>query len=63
MVKACKICHLITKDKGASACSNCKTNDFSTDYSGEVFIVNPAESEISKRMKIDKPGHYALRVR
>jgi DNA-directed RNA polymerase subunit E" len=50
-------------EKTASMCTNCKTQDLSSEYTGEIFIINPEESEVAKRMKISKNGHYALRVR
>lgn len=62
MSKACRICHLIT-EKTASICPNCKTQDLSSEYTGEVFILNPEDSDVAKQMKIAKKGHYALRVR
>jgi len=62
MSKACRVCHLI-HEKTASMCTNCKTQDLSSEYTGEIFIINPEESDVAKRMKISKSGHYALRVR
>ena len=62
MSKACRVCHLIV-EKTANMCPNCKTQDLSSEYTGEIFIVNPEGSEVAQRMKINKKGHYALRVR
>ena len=62
MSKACRVCHMI-HEKTASMCTNCKTQDLSSEYTGEIFIINPEESEVAIRMKISKNGHYALRVR
>ena len=62
LAKACRMCHLIV-DKTASMCPNCRTQDLSYEYTGEVFILNVEESEIAQKMKIKKPGRYALRVR
>jgi RNA polymerase subunit RPABC4/transcription elongation factor Spt4 len=50
-------------EKTASICPNCKTQDISSEYTGEIFILKPEESDVAKRMKIYKKGHYALRVR
>lgn len=61
MAKACKTCHRIV-DEG-NQCPNCKTHNFSKDYSGEVYIINPEQSAIAKKLNIKKPGTYALRVR
>ena len=60
--KACRVCHLIV-EKTVSVCPNCKTQDLSYEYTGEVFILDVTDSEIAERMKIAKPGRYALRVR
>ncbi len=59
--KACKTCHLITKNE--TVCPKCKTHTLSEDYTGEVIIVKPKESIISDYLKVGVPGKYALRVR
>ena len=59
--KACKTCHLITKND--SICSKCKTHTLSEDYTGEVIILKPKESIIADYLKVGVPGKYALRVR
>lgn len=62
MSKACRVCHMIT-EKTANICPNCKTQDISSEFIGEIFILKPEESDVAKRMKINNKGHYALRVR
>jgi len=59
--KACKNCHLITKNE--QICPKCKTHTLSEDYTGEVIIVKPEESKVAEYLKIHIPGKYALRVR
>jgi DNA-directed RNA polymerase subunit E" len=59
--KACKTCHLITKNE--TICPKCKTHTLSEDYTGEVIIINPKESKFAEYLKIHYPGKYALRVR
>ena len=59
--KACKTCHLITKNE--TVCPKCKTHTLSEDYTGEVIIIKPKESIISEYLKVGVPGKYALRVR
>jgi len=59
--KACKTCHLITKNE--TVCPKCKTHTLSEDYTGEVIIVKPKESIIADYLKVGVPGKYALRVR
>ena len=59
--KACKTCHLITKND--VVCPKCKTHTLSEDYTGEVIILKTKESIISEYLKVGVPGKYALRVR
>ena len=59
--KACKTCHLITKND--SVCPKCKTHTLSDDYTGEVVILKPDDSKIAEYLKVRVPGKYALRVR
>ncbi|MHA1358716.1 MAG: transcription elongation factor subunit Spt4 [Candidatus Helarchaeota archaeon] len=59
--KACKTCHRLESEK--QLCSSCKTQSLSTDYSGLVIIINPKGSLIAKKLNIDEPGRYALKVR
>jgi DNA-directed RNA polymerase subunit E" len=59
--KACKTCHRIIENQ--NQCPNCKTHNFSTDFSGEVHIIDPEHSEIAKKLNVKKAGVYALRVR
>ncbi|MGQ4872585.1 MAG: transcription elongation factor subunit Spt4 [Promethearchaeota archaeon] len=59
--RACKTCHLITKNE--SICPKCKTHTLSDDFSGEVYIIKPKESKVAEALKIRIPGKYALRVR
>ena len=59
--KACKNCHLITKNE--TICPKCKTHTLSEDFTGEVIIINPKESKFALHLKVVYPGKYALRVR
>ncbi|MBY8987088.1 MAG: DNA-directed RNA polymerase subunit E'' [Candidatus Lokiarchaeota archaeon] len=59
--KACKNCHLITKSP--TVCPKCKTHSLSDDYTGEVIIIDPKNSEMANYLNIHFPGKYALRVR
>jgi len=59
--RACKNCHLITKNE--TLCPKCKTHSLSEDYTGEVVIIKPKESKIASHLKVIYPGKYALRVR
>lgn len=58
--KACKNCRFISN---GPVCPNCKSTNLSDDWSGLVVIMDPANSEVAKRMGITAPGRYAIRVR
>ena len=58
--QACKNCHFITS---ANICPNCKKSSLSSDWTGEIIIVDIEKSQIAKKVGITKPGRYALRVR
>jgi len=59
--KACKNCHLITRND--QICPKCKTHTLSEDYTGEVIVIKPEQSKFAEYLKIHYPGKYALRVR
>lgn len=56
--RACKICKRILK---TSMCPACKTNETTTSFQGVVVIFD-IQSEIAKRLNIETPGRYAVRV-
>jgi len=58
--KACRNCRFISN---GPVCPNCKSTSLSDDWSGLVVIFDPSDSEVAKRMAIQVPGRYALRVR
>ncbi len=56
--RACRLCKRIVK---TTICPACKTNDTTTSFQGIIVILD-TESEIAKRLKIEVPGKYAIRV-
>ena len=42
--------------------NRCPTAQVTTDWQGYVIIMNPERSEIAKRLNVDRPGKYALKV-
>jgi len=60
-VKACRDCHLISED--VEKCPSCGGGNLSKDWSGYVVVINVEKSVIAKKMQIDAPGKYALKVR
>nr|MDO8084941.1 transcription elongation factor subunit Spt4 [Candidatus Sigynarchaeum springense] len=59
--KACRTCSLIST--GQQICPRCKTHTLSDDFTSVVIILDPAKSEIAKRLNIKEAGKYALKVR
>ncbi|MDH5403939.1 MAG: DNA-directed RNA polymerase, subunit E'' [Candidatus Heimdallarchaeota archaeon] len=62
-MKACRVCRFLIEDKKENRCLSCNSTDLSEDYSGVVIIIDPEKSEIAKKLNVNKPGSYALRVR
>jgi DNA-directed RNA polymerase subunit E" len=58
--KACKTCRMIS---AGPVCPNCKSTNFSDDWTGFVVILEPANSEVAHLMQIKVPGKFAIRVR
>lgn len=58
--KVCKNCRIFVE---GAKCSLCGGSDFSTTWAGVAVIVDPAKSEVAKKMEVELPGKYALKVR
>ena len=58
---ACGECHMILIDE-VDQCPHHPSAHVSSDWTGYVIIVNPERSEIAKRLQVEKPGRYALKV-
>lgn len=58
--KACRNCRYITERTNCPACGN---TSLSSDWSGYVVVRDPENSNLAKRLNINKPGKYALKVR
>ena len=58
---ACAECHLVLED-GVDQCPRNPSAQVSTDHQGYVIIMNPARSEIAKRLGVELPGKCALKV-
>ena len=57
----CSECHLVLED-GVDVCPRNPDARVSLEHQGYVIIMNPNRSEIAKRLKMDQPGKYALKV-
>ena len=60
-MKACRDCHLISED--VEKCPACAGGNLSKDWLGFVVVIDVPHSIIAKKMQIDAPGKYALKVR
>lgn len=44
-------------------CPLCKMSQFSTSWSGRMFILDPAVSQIAQKVEIKDAGEYAIKVK
>lgn len=58
---SCGECHLVLAD-GVDQCPRHPSAPVSTDWQGYVIIMDPSRSEIAKRLQVEQPGQYALKV-
>jgi DNA-directed RNA polymerase subunit E" len=58
--RACRTCKIITDD---NVCPICRSTDLSEDYSGLLVVLDPENSQLAKKLEIEKEGRYALRIR
>tara|TARA_Y100000034_G_C6733765_1_gene325218 strand:- start:260 stop:445 length:186 start_codon:yes stop_codon:yes gene_type:complete len=57
--KACKKCKLIYEK---DVCPSCEGKDVSDNFKGKVEIIDFEKSEISKQLKVNKNGIYAIKL-
>ena len=58
--RACRTCKIITDE---NVCPICRSTDLSDDYSGLLVVIDPENSQLAKKLEIEKDGRYALRIR
>lgn len=58
--KACKKCKLFVE---GDECPICKGKQFSPNWQGRIFILDPTKSEIAKKIGAEMKGEYAIKVR
>ena len=58
--KVCKKCKVFVK---SSVCPNCNSSDFTETWQGHIYILDPAKSEIAKKIEVTTKGEYAIKVR
>ncbi len=58
--KACRECRFLVAE--GDKCPNCGNATFTTFWRGYVVILNAENSEIAKKMGIERKGKFALRL-
>jgi DNA-directed RNA polymerase subunit E" len=58
-LKACKNCKTITDQNKCPRCGG----EVSREWQGYLLVMDPEKSEIARKMGINAPGRYALRVK
>lgn len=60
--KACRRCKsLVPKD--ATRCPVCGSTDLTEDWEGAFIVLDVERSLLAKKLGIEKPGKYAIKVR
>jgi len=59
--KACRNCHMLVP-QNATRCPNCGSQDLTEDWKGVIIVIDPEASVLAKKLKIEKPGRYAVLV-
>jgi len=57
--KACKRCKFFFEEE---ECPNCKTTQTVTNWKGRIFILDGKNSDIAKKIGVEKEGEYAIKV-
>ncbi len=58
--KVCKNCKIFVE---GNECPICKSTDLSTNWQGRIFIADPKNSKIAKKINAKVKGEYAVKVR
>jgi len=59
--KACRNCHMLVPPE-ATRCPNCGSTDLTEDWKGVIIVIDPESSTLAKKLKIERPGRYAVLV-
>ena len=58
--KVCKRCKMFVD---GSECPVCKTNQFSTNWQGRLYIIDSSKSIVGEKIGLSSKGEYAIKVR
>ena len=59
--KACRKCRYLVDIK-ADKCPNCGSEEFTKLWRGYIIVVDPANSQVAKKIDAKIPGLYAIKV-
>ena len=57
------VCRNCNRVVDGEACVVCGSHNLSDDWAGYLVIIDPKNSEIAKKLGIELPGRFALKVR
>ncbi|MEM3127063.1 MAG: transcription elongation factor subunit Spt4 [Candidatus Woesearchaeota archaeon] len=60
MKKVCKRCKIFVEE---NTCQICHGDQFSTSWQGRIAILDEKNSEVAKKIGVNKEGEYAIKVR
>jgi len=58
-----KVCRNCNRVVDGEVCVVCGSNNLSDDWAGYLVIIDPNNSDIAKKLGIELPGRFALKVR
>ena len=58
--KACKNCRTIFEGQKCAACGSV---EFTESFKGKIVVLNPEQSEIAQKLKLNGKGTFAIRLR
>lgn len=58
--KACKVCNII---HDGEKCPECDSRENTEGFKGKIVVLNSEKSEIAQKLKLNKPGTYAIKTR
>lgn len=58
--RACKICKKIYE---GDKCPECGSQEHTDDFKGRIMILDAENSEVAKKIKINKKGLYAIKTK
>lgn len=58
--KACKVCNIIYD---GDKCPACDSKEGTEGFKGKIVVLDAEKSEIAQKLKLTKPGVYAIKTR